>query len=162
VVLCGIYGQTTVSDIVIARYVADAWRGRVYAVRYFLAFITSGIAVRLIAQLYGRGSFDLVLAAIALKGIVMMAGVYVMAAGRQRGGGGAPGGAAGGVGPAETPGKCGGLGRPNGGSTTVTGPVWRPCSNFSCGPGDDNWRGYAMQNRLSPAIQTAIHSAKPT
>src|SRR5262249_44229572 len=76
----GIYGQTTVGDIVMARYVADAWRGRIYAVRYFLAFITSGIAVQLIAQLYGRGGFDLVLAAIAVTGFVMMAGVYVMAA----------------------------------------------------------------------------------
>jgi hypothetical protein len=80
VAIGGIYGQTTVGDIVIARYVADAWRGRVYAVRYFLAFITSGIAVQLIAQLYGRSGFDLVLAAIALTGFVMMTGVYVMAA----------------------------------------------------------------------------------
>jgi predicted MFS family arabinose efflux permease len=75
-----IYGQTTVGDIVMARYVSDAWRGRVYAVRYFLTFITSGIAVQLIAKLYGRGGFDLVLAAIALTGFIMMAGVYVMAA----------------------------------------------------------------------------------
>jgi MFS family permease len=80
VAIGAIYGQTTVGDIVIARYTADAWRGRVYAVRYFLTFITSGIAVQLIAQLYGRGGFDLVLAAIALTGFVMMSGVYVMAA----------------------------------------------------------------------------------
>ena len=35
---------------------------------------TSGIAVQLIAQLYSRGGFDLVLAAIALTGFIMMAG----------------------------------------------------------------------------------------
>jgi MFS family permease len=75
-----IYGQTTVGDIVIARYVADAWRGRVYAVRYFLAFISSGIAVQLIARLYSRGGFDLVLGAIALAALVMLVSVYVMAA----------------------------------------------------------------------------------
>jgi MFS family permease len=75
-----IYGQTTVGDIVIARYVADAWRGRVYAVRYFLTFISSGIAVQLIARLYSRGGFDLVLGAIALAAFVMLVGVYVMAA----------------------------------------------------------------------------------
>jgi MFS family permease len=80
VVIAAIYGQTTVGDIVIARYIPDAWRGRVYAVRYFLTFITSGIAVQLIAQLYGRGGFDLVLAAIAVTGFILMAGVYVMAA----------------------------------------------------------------------------------
>jgi MFS family permease len=80
VAIAAIYGQTTVGDIVIARYIADAWRGRVYAVRYFLAFISSGIAVQLIAQLYGRGGFDLVLGAIALAAFVMLVGVYVMAA----------------------------------------------------------------------------------
>jgi MFS family permease len=78
--IAAIYGQTTVGDIVIARYVADAWRGRVYAVRYFLSFISSGIAVQLIAQLYGRGGFDLVLGAIAFAAFAMLAGVYVMAA----------------------------------------------------------------------------------
>jgi MFS family permease len=80
VMIAAIYAQTTVGDIVIARYVSDAWRGRVYAVRYFLAFISSGIAVQLIAQLYGRGGFDLVLGAIALAAFLMLAGVYVMAA----------------------------------------------------------------------------------
>jgi MFS family permease len=80
VAIGAIYGQTTVGDIVIARYVPDAWRGRVYAVRYFLTFITSAVAVQLIARLYGRGGFDLVLAAIAVTGFIMMAGVYVMAA----------------------------------------------------------------------------------
>jgi MFS family permease len=79
VAIGAIYGQTTVGDIVIARYVADAWRGRVYAVRYFLSFISSGIAVQLIARLYGRGGFDLVLAAIALAAFFMLVGVYVMA-----------------------------------------------------------------------------------
>ena len=33
-----IYAQVTVNDFVIARYTADAWRGRVYAVRYFITF----------------------------------------------------------------------------------------------------------------------------
>ena len=80
VAIAAIYGQTTVGDIVIARYVADAWRGRVYAVRYFLSFISSGIAVQLIANLYRRGGFDLVLATIAFAAFVMLVGVYVMAA----------------------------------------------------------------------------------
>jgi MFS family permease len=80
VAIGAIYGQTTVGDIVIARYVSDAWRGRVYAVRYFLAFISSGIAVQMIAQLYGRGGFDLVLGAIALAAFLMLVAVYVMAA----------------------------------------------------------------------------------
>jgi MFS family permease len=55
------YAQVTVNDLVIARYTADAWRGRVYAVRYFLTFAVSGVAVWAIGFLYGRGGFDLVL-----------------------------------------------------------------------------------------------------
>ena len=55
------YGQVTINDLVIARYTADAWRARVYAVRYFLTFLVSGAAVSLIALLHGRGGFDLVL-----------------------------------------------------------------------------------------------------
>lgn len=63
--MAAIYGQVTVNDIVIARYTADAWRGRVYAVRYFLIFITSGAGVAMIALLYSRGGFDMVLLATA-------------------------------------------------------------------------------------------------
>ena len=75
-----IYAQVTVGDIVISRYIADAWRGRIFAVRYFLTFIASGAAVALIAQLYGRGGFDLVLAAVAATGLMMLIAVYAMAA----------------------------------------------------------------------------------
>ncbi|MCB0891861.1 MAG: MFS transporter, partial [Propionibacteriaceae bacterium] len=58
--IAAIYAQVTVGDVVIARYTADAWRGRVFAVRFFLAFITSGLAVWLISALLGKGGFDLV------------------------------------------------------------------------------------------------------
>ena len=47
--MAAIYGQITLNDLVIARYTADAWRGRVYAVRYFLTFMVSGVAVSMIA-----------------------------------------------------------------------------------------------------------------
>src|SRR6516225_231874 len=75
-----IYAQVTVGDIVISRYIADAWRGRIFAVRYFLTFIAAGAAPELIAQLYGRGGFDLVLAAVAATGLMMLIAVYAMAA----------------------------------------------------------------------------------
>jgi MFS family permease len=83
VAMTGIYGQVTVNDVVIARFTADAWRGRVYAVRYFLVFISSGAAVATIAFLHGRGGFDLVLlttAAIALAFFVATIGVTLVAA----------------------------------------------------------------------------------
>src|SRR5215475_6489934 len=61
VAVAAIYAQVTVNDLVIARYTADAWRSRVYAVRYFVTFLASGAAIWLIAVLHARGGFDLVL-----------------------------------------------------------------------------------------------------
>lgn len=75
VTMAAIYGQVTVGDLVIARYTADAWRGRVYAVRYFLTFVSSGAAVSIIAWLYGRGGFDLLLMAVAGIAAVFLIGV---------------------------------------------------------------------------------------
>ena len=64
--MAAIYGQITVNDLLIARYTADAWRGRVYAVRYFITFMISGVAVSMIAVFYARGGFGLVLSATAI------------------------------------------------------------------------------------------------
>ena len=71
--VAAIYGQVTVNDMVIARYTADAWRGRVYAVRYFLMFISAAVSVGLIALLHGKGGFDLVLGANALLSLILFA-----------------------------------------------------------------------------------------
>ena len=71
-----IYAQVTVNDMVVARYTADAWRGRVYAVRYFLIFITSGVGVAIIAFLHQRGGFDLVLGSMAGVAFLLMLGVF--------------------------------------------------------------------------------------
>jgi MFS family permease len=87
VTMAAIYGQITVNDLVLARYTADAWRGRVYAVRYFLTFMTSGVAVSMIGLLYGRGGFDLVLgvtAAVALCLLVAVVLIAVIANGVER------------------------------------------------------------------------------
>ncbi|MBK8008069.1 MAG: MFS transporter [Rhizobiales bacterium] len=70
--IAAIYAQVTVGDVVIARYTADAWRGRVFAVRFFLAFISSGLAVALIAALHGQGGFGLVLIMTAIFAVLFM------------------------------------------------------------------------------------------
>jgi MFS family permease len=77
--MAAIYGQITLNDLVIARYTADAWRGRVYAVRYFLTFMVSGLAVSMIAILYGRGGFDLVLATTAVIALGFLVAVLLIA-----------------------------------------------------------------------------------
>jgi MFS family permease len=77
--MAAIYGQITLNDLVIARYTADKWRGRVYAVRYFLTFVVSGAAVSMIALLYGRGGFDLVLGTTALIALGFLIAVLLIA-----------------------------------------------------------------------------------
>ena len=77
--MASIYGQITLNDLVIARYTADAWRSRVYAVRYFLTFMVSGVAVSMIAILYARGGFDLVLGATAFIALGFLVAVLAIA-----------------------------------------------------------------------------------
>jgi MFS family permease len=87
VAMAAIYAQVTVNDLVIARYTADAWRGRVYAVRYFLTFLVSGAAVGAIAFLHGRGGFGLVLgmtAVIALGFVVATAAIAMLVNGVEK------------------------------------------------------------------------------
>jgi len=71
VAIAAIYGQVTVNDMILARYTADAWRGRVYAVRYFTLFISAGAAVGMIALLHKSGGFSLVLGVNAIIALVM-------------------------------------------------------------------------------------------
>jgi MFS family permease len=81
-VMVSIYGQVTLNDMVIARYTADAWRGRVYAVRYFLLFLSAGAAVAMIARFHQQGGFQLVLMVTAAVTVLFLAaaiGVAVIA-----------------------------------------------------------------------------------
>jgi MFS family permease len=83
-----VYAQVTVNDFVIARYTADAWRARVYAVRYFITYVISGAAITMIAFLHNRGGFDLVLsvtAVIAIGFLLGTAGVALLVNGTERG-----------------------------------------------------------------------------
>jgi MFS family permease len=71
IAVAAIYGQVTVNDILLARYTADAWRGRVYAVRYFTLFISAGIAIAMISLLHKSGGFSLVLGANSIVALCM-------------------------------------------------------------------------------------------
>ena len=79
-VMVSIYGQVTVNDMVIARYTADAWRGRVYAVRYFLLFLSAGAAVAMIASFHQQGGFQLVLTVTAAVTALFLAAAIGVAA----------------------------------------------------------------------------------
>jgi MFS family permease len=71
VAVAAIYGQVTVNDIILARYTADAWRGRVYAVRYFTLFISAGAAIAMISLLHNAGGFGMVIGVNALIALIM-------------------------------------------------------------------------------------------
>jgi hypothetical protein len=74
-----VYAQVTVNDFVIARYTADVWRARVYAVRYFITYVISGAAISMIAFLHSRGGFDLVLGVTAVVALGFVIGTAVIA-----------------------------------------------------------------------------------
>ena len=75
-----IYAQVTVNDMVIARYTADSWRARVYAVRYFVTYLISGAAISIIAFLHARGGFDTVLMFTAIVALGFLIGTAAVAA----------------------------------------------------------------------------------
>jgi MFS family permease len=85
--MAAIYGQITVNDLLIAHYTADAWRSRIFAVRYFITFMISGVAVSMIAVLYARGGFGLVLgttAIVAMGFLVAAVAIAVLANGVEK------------------------------------------------------------------------------
>jgi MFS family permease len=90
IAIAAIYGQVTVNDMIMARYTADAWRGRVYAVRYFLLFISAGAAIGMISLLHETGGFALVLGVNAVIALLLFVTTLALVAmiisveGRQR------------------------------------------------------------------------------
>jgi MFS family permease len=90
IAVAAIYGQVTVNDMIMARYTADAWRGRVYAVRYFLLFISAGAAIGMISLLHETGGFSLVLGVNAVIALLLfvttltLVAMIVSVEGRQR------------------------------------------------------------------------------
>jgi MFS family permease len=77
--MAAVYGQITVNDLILARYSADAWRARLYAVRYCVTFMISGVAVSMIALLHARGGFSLVLGVTAVVALGFLIGAIQIA-----------------------------------------------------------------------------------
>jgi MFS family permease len=84
--VAAIYGQVTVNDLVLARYTPAGWRGRVYAIRFFLIFTMAGPAALGIGWLYDHGGFDVVLgvgAGIAILGALNTFAISVLVTGAE-------------------------------------------------------------------------------
>jgi MFS family permease len=78
--IAAIYAQVTVNDIVLARYTPPGWRGRIYALRFFLIFTSAGPAVWGIGLLYDRGGFGLVLWITAIVAAVFAVNCLIITA----------------------------------------------------------------------------------
>ena len=76
--VASIYGQVTVNDIVLARYTPAGWRGRIYAIRFFLIFTMAGPAALGIGWLYDHGGFNVVLGVGALIAAVGAVNTFVI------------------------------------------------------------------------------------
>jgi len=69
-----VFGQIPINDAMVARYTAEEWRARAYAVRYVVSFVGSAAAVPLVAYVFrATGDFQalfLLLAALAATALV--------------------------------------------------------------------------------------------
>jgi MFS family permease len=85
--VAAIYGQVTVNDLVLARYTPAVWRGRIYAIRFFLIFTMAGPAALGIGWLYDHGGFNVVLgvgAGIAIIGALNTFAISVLVTGAEQ------------------------------------------------------------------------------
>jgi MFS family permease len=77
-IMAAIFGQVTINDTMLARYTADEWRSRIYALRYFLGFVTAGAAVPMVSILHdGFGGFATVYTALSAMGAVVFLGALL-------------------------------------------------------------------------------------
>jgi MFS family permease len=87
VMMFAVFGQIPINDAMVARYTAEEWRARAYALRYVVSFVGSAAAVPLVAYIYSRtGDFQALfvllagLAALALAAALAFPGERATAA----------------------------------------------------------------------------------
>jgi hypothetical protein len=74
-----VFGQIPISDTIVARYTTDAWRSRVYAVKYLLALGVSATAVPLVAGLHEwSGGFQAVFVTLAVMAVIVFSAILFM------------------------------------------------------------------------------------
>lgn len=77
-IVIGMFGQITVNDAMVGKYTAEEWRSRAFAVRYFVGFTAAGASVGLVAWLYARGGFGLMLEAFAGLCLLVVAAALIL------------------------------------------------------------------------------------
>jgi MFS family permease len=77
-IVMGAFGQVTVNDAMVGKYTSDKWRSRAYAVRYFIGFTAAGASVGLVAWLYERGGFAMMLHAFAALCLLVIVAAIIL------------------------------------------------------------------------------------
>ena len=81
VVMIAVFGQIPIHDTLVARYSADAWRARIYGIKYLLSFGVSALAVPLVAVMHDwTAGFGTLFALLAGLASVILAALYFMPA----------------------------------------------------------------------------------
>ena len=74
-----VFGQIPINDAMVAHYMPESWRSRVYAARYVLTFGASAAAVPVVAFLYDRtGGFELTFTIMAIFALGTLAAAIAM------------------------------------------------------------------------------------
>src|SRR5207253_2739670 len=77
-IIMGIFGQVTVNDAMVGKYTSEEWRSRAYAVRYFVGFTAAGASVGLVAWLYQRGGFVMMLHGFAALCLLVIVAAIIL------------------------------------------------------------------------------------
>jgi MFS family permease len=77
-IVMGAFGQVTINDAMVGKYTTEQWRSRAYAVRYFVGFTAAGASVGLVAWLYERGGFVIMLQAFAGLCLFVIAAAIIL------------------------------------------------------------------------------------
>jgi hypothetical protein len=77
-IIMGVFGQVTINDAMVGKYTSEEWRSRAYAVRYFIGFIAAGASVGLVAWLYQRGGFVMMLHSFAVLCLLVIVAAIVL------------------------------------------------------------------------------------
>lgn len=83
-VMVMVFGQIPINDTLIARHTPDAWRGRVFSVKYVLSFTVSAAAVPSISWLYDSGGGFPTMFTVAAGAAVIITLAVAALPGRQR------------------------------------------------------------------------------
>jgi MFS family permease len=77
-IIIGLFGQITVNEAIVGKYTSEEWRSRAYAVRYFVGFTAAGASVGLVAWLYEKGGFNMMLHAFAALSVLVIIAAMIL------------------------------------------------------------------------------------